>query len=165
MVDKKDVLNKLLGGKNAFRIIIGTMTMWIFMIAFQADSSTPAEIVMDLVMFAVLLLMSYVFASVIGEEIIVQRQTSWKRLLEIALDVSPVLSPTLPSFLIFVMASLGIITVKTGLILSDISLLSILFLMGFLAGKAIGKIRRGLLDGALAAGIGVGLVILRSMVI
>ena len=165
MVDKKDVLNKLLGGKNAFRIIIGTMTMWIFMIAFQADSSTPAEIVMDLVMFAVLLLMSYVFASVIGEEIIVQRQTSWKRFLEIALDVSPVLSPTLPSFLIFVMASLGIITVKTGLILSDISLLSILFLMGFLAGKAIGKIRRGLLDGALAAGIGVGLVILRSMVI
>ena len=165
MVDKKEILKKLLDGKNAFRIIIGTMTMWIFMIAFQADSSTPAEIVMDLVIFAVLLLLSYIFASVIGEEIIVQRQTSWKRILEIALDVSPVLWPTLPPFLIFVMASLGIITVKTGLILSDFSLLSILFLMGFIAGKAIGKIRRGLLDGALAAGIGLGLVILRSMVI
>ena len=109
--------------------------------------------------------MAYIFASVIGEEIITRRQTAWRRIFEIVLEVSPVLLATLPPFLIFVIASFDIISVKTGLILSDLSLLAILFLMGFLAGKAIGAVRRGLLDGVLAAGIGVGLVILRSMVI
>jgi hypothetical protein len=165
MGDKKEILNKLLRGNNVFRIIIGTMTTWILMIAFQADHSTPTEIVLSIAIFVVLLLMSYVFASVIGEEIIVQRQTSWRRILEIVFDVSPVLLAALPPFLIFVIASFDIITVKTGLLLSDLSLLTILFLMGFLAGKAIGAVRRGLLDGALAASIGVGLVFLRSMVI
>ena len=161
----KEIGNRFLRGKNVFRIITGTMTTWILMIAFQADHSTPTEIVLELVVFAALLLVSYVFASVLGEEIIVQRQTSWRRLFEIVLDVSPVLLATLPPFLIFVIASFGIISVKTGLLLSDLSLLAILFLVGFIAGKAIGAVRRGLLDGALAAGIGVGLVILRSMVI
>ena len=135
------------------------------MIAFQADHTTPTEIVLDLAVFAALLLVSYVFASVIGEEIIVQRQTSLRRIFKIALDVSPVLVAILPPFLIFVIASFGIISVKTGLVLSDLSLLAILFSMGFIAGKSIGAVRRGLLDGALAAGIGVGLVILRSIVI
>jgi hypothetical protein len=60
---------------------------------------------------------------------------------------------TVPPFLIFVIASFGIITGKTGLLLSDLSLLSI-FLMGFLAGKAIGGITRGWLDGALCAALG-----------
>jgi ABC-type multidrug transport system permease subunit len=161
----KEIGNRFLRGKNVFRIITGTMTTWILMIAFQADHSTPTEIVLELVVFAALLLVSYVFASVLGEEIIVQRQTSWRRLFEIVLDVSPGLLATLPPFLIFVIASFGIISVKTGLLLSDLSLLAILFLVGFIAGKAIGAVRRGLLDGALAAGIGVGLVILRSMVI
>ena len=36
---------------------------------------------------------------------------------------------------------------------------------GFIAGKSIGAIRRGLLDGLLAASIGVGLVIFRGLVI
>jgi len=165
MGDKKEILNKLLRGKNVFRIIIGTMTTWILIIAFWAERSTPTEIVLDITLFAVLMLMSYVFASVIGEEIIVQRQTSWRRIFEITLNVAPVLLATLPPFLIFVIASFDIITVKTGLILSELSLLTILFLMGLLAGKAIGAVRRGLVDGALAAGIGVGLVILRSVVI
>ena len=165
MDDKKEIGNKFLRAKNVFRIITGTMTTWILMIAFQADHSTPSEIVLNLVVFAALLLVSYVFASVIGEEIIVQRQTSLRRIFKIALDVSPVLLAILPPFLIFVIASFGIISVKTGLLLSDLSLLAILFGVGFIAGKAIGAVRRGLLDGALAAGIGVGLVILRSMVI
>jgi len=165
MDDKKEIGNKFLRAKNVFRIITGTMTTWILMIAFQADHTTPTEVVLDLAVFAALLLVSYVFASVLGEEIIVQRQTGWRRLFEIVLHVSPVLLATLPPFLIFVIASFGIISVKTGLLLSDLSLLAILFLVGFIAGKAIGAVRRGLLDGALAACIGVGLVILRSMVI
>ena len=165
MDDKKEIGNKFLRGKNVFRVITGTMTTWILMIAFQADHSTPTEIVLDLAVFAALLLVSYVFASVLGEEIIVQRQTSLRRLFEIVLDVSPALLATLPPFLIFVIASFDIISVKTGLLLSDLSLLAILFGVGFIAGKSIGAVRRGLLDGALAAGIGVGLVILRSIVI
>ena len=165
MGDKKEILDRLLTGKNVFRVIIGTMTTWILMIAIQADESVPLDIVMSLAIFAVLLLMSYVFASVIGEEIIVQRQTNWRRIFEIVLDVSPVALATIPPFLIFVIASYDIITVKTGLLLSDLSLLSILFLIGFLAGKAISGILRGLLDGVLAAAIGLGLVLLRSMVI
>jgi len=52
MDDKKGIVDKLLGGKNVFRIIAGTMTTWILMIAFQADHSTPTEIVLDLVVFA-----------------------------------------------------------------------------------------------------------------
>jgi hypothetical protein len=165
MDDIKEIGNKLLRGTNVFRIITGTMTTWILMIAFQADHTTPTEIVLNLVVFAALLLMSYVFASVLAEEIIVQRQTSLRRMFEIVLDVSPVLLATLPPFLIFVIASFDFISVKAGLLLSDLSLLSILFLVGFMAGKAIGAVRRGLLDGALAAGIGVGLVILRGLVI
>ena len=165
MDDKKEIGNKFLRGKNVFRVITGTMTTWILMIAFQADNSKPTEIVLDLAVFAALLLVSYVFASVLGEEIIVKRQTSLRRIFEIVLDVSPVLLATLPPFLIFVIASFDIISVKTGLLLSDLSLLAILFGVGFIAGKSIGAVRRGLLDGALAAGIGVGLVILRSIVI
>ena len=88
-----------------------------------------------------------------------------KNFLTIVLEVSPVLLSTVPPFLIFVIASFGIITVKTGLLLSDLSLLSILFLMGFLAGKAITGVARGLLDGALAVSIGGCLVILRGLVI
>ena len=141
------------------------MTTWILMIAFEADHSVPTEIVLDLAIFAVLLLVTYVFATIISEEIIVRRQTSWKRIFEIVLEVSPVLLSTVPPFLIFVIASFGIITVKTGLLLSDLSLLSILFLMGFLAGKAITGVSRGLLDGALAVSIGACLVILRGLVI
>ena len=165
MDDKKEIGNKFLRGKNVFRVITGTMTTWILMIAFQADHTTPTEVVLDLAVFATLLLVSYVFASVIGEEIIVQRQTNLRRIFEIVVDVSPVILATLPPFLIFVIASFGIISVKTGLLLSDLSLLAILFGVGFIAGKSIGAVRRGLLDGALAAGIGVGLVILRSIVI
>ena len=162
---KKQIVNKLSSGKNAYRIITGAMTTWILMIAFEADHSVPTEIVLDLAIFATLLLVTYVFASTISEEIIVRRQTSWKRIFEIVLEVSPVLLSTLPPFLIFVIASFGIITVKTGLLLSDLSLLSILFLMGFLAGKAITGVSRGLLDGALAVSIGGCLVILRGLVI
>ena len=165
MDDKKEIGNKFFRAKNAFRIITGTMTTWILMIAFQADHTTPTEVVLDLAVFAALLLVSYVFASVIGEEIIVQRQTNLRRIFEIVVDVSPVILATLPPFLIFVIASFGIISVKTGLLLSDLSLLAILFGVGFIAGKSIGAFRRGLLDGALAAGIGLGLVILRSIVI
>jgi hypothetical protein len=162
---KKKIANKLSSGKNAYRIITGTMTTWVLMIAFEADHSIPTEIVLDLAIFALLLLLTYVFASIIGEEIIVRRQTGWKRIFEIVLEVSPVLLSTVPPFLIFVIASFGIITVKTGLLLSDLSLLSILFLMGFLAGKAITGVARGLLDGALAVSIGGCLVILRGLVI
>ena len=162
---KNAFVNKLSSGKNAYRIITGTMTTWVLMIAFEADDSVPTEIVLDLAIFALLLLVTYVFASIIGEEIIVRRQTSWKRIFEIVLEVSPVLLSTVPPFLIFVMASFGILTVKTGLLLSDLSLLSILFLMGFLAGNAITGVVRGLLDGALAASIGGGLVILRGLVV
>lgn len=162
---KKKFVNKLSSGKNAYRIITGAMTTWILMIAFEADHSVPSEIVLDLAIFATLLLVTYVFASIISEEIIVRRQTSWKRIFEIVLEVSPVLLSTVPPFFIFVIASFGIITVKTGLLLSDLSLLSILFLMGFLAGKAITGVSRGLLDGALAVSIGGCLVILRGLVI
>ena len=162
---KKKFVNKMSSGKNTYRIITGAMTTWILMIAFEADHSVPTEIVLDLAIFATLLLVTYVFASTISEEIIVRRQTSWKRIFEIVLEVSPVLLSTLPPFLIFVIASFGIITVKTGLLLSDLSLLSILFLMGFLAGKAITGVSRGLLDGALAVSIGGCLVILRGLVI
>ena len=161
----KKIVNKLSSGRNAYRIITGTMTTWILMIAFEADHSVATEIVLNLAIFALLLLMTYVFATVIGEEVIIRRQTSWKRILEIVLEVSPVLLATVPPFLIFVIASLRIITVKTGLLLSDFSLLSIIFLMGFLAGKAIGGVTRGLLDGALAVAIGACLVILRGVVI
>ena len=85
-------------------------------------------------------------------------------MLEIVREVSPVLLSTVPPFLIFVIASFGIITVKTGLLLSDLSLLSILFLIGFLAGKAIVGVTRGLIDGALAVVVGACLVILRGVV-
>ena len=162
---KKQIVNKLSSGKNAYRIITGAMTTWILMIAFEADHSAPTEILLNLVIFALLLLVTYVFASVIAEEIIVQRQTSWKRLLEITLEVSPVLLSTVSPFFIFVIAAFGIITVKTGLLLSDLSLLSILFFMGFLAGKKIGAVHRGLLDGVLAILVGVCLVVLRGSVI
>ena len=100
MDDKKEIGNKFFRAKNAFRIITGTMTTWILMIAFQADHTTPTEVVLDLAVFAALLLVSYVFASVIGEEIIVQRQTSLRRIFEIVVDVSPVLLAILPPFLI-----------------------------------------------------------------
>ena len=161
---KKQIANKLSSGKNAYRIITGAVTTWILMIAFEADHSVPTEILLNLVIFALLLLVTYVFASVIAEETIVRRQTSWKRLLEITLEVSPVLLSTVSPFFIFVIAAFGIITVKTGLLLSDLSLLSILFLMGFLAGKAINGVTRGMLDGALAVVVGGGLVILRGVV-
>ena len=162
---KKQIANKLSSGKNAYRIITGAMTTWILMIAVEADHSGPTEILLNLVIFALLLIMTYVFASVIGEEIIIRRQTSWKRIFEITLEVSPVLLSTVPPFLIFVIASFGIITVKIGLLLSDLSLLFILFVIGFLAGKAITGVTRGLLDGAIAASIGGCLVILRGLVI
>ena len=161
---KKQIANKLSSSKNAYRIITGAVTTWILMIAFEADHSVPTEILLNLVIFALLLLVTYVFASVISEEITVRRQTSWKRLLELTLEVSPVLLSTVSPFFIFVIAALGIITVKTGLLLSDLSLLSILFLMGFLAGKAINGVTRGLLDGALAVVVGGVLVILRGVV-
>ncbi|MGB5746541.1 MAG: hypothetical protein WBM69_06140 [Desulfobacterales bacterium] len=161
---KKQIANKLSSGKNAYRIITGAVTTWILMIAFEADHSVPTEILLNLVIFALLLLVTYVFASVISEEITVRRQTSWKRLLEITLEVSPVLLSTVSPFFIFVIAAFGIITVKTGLLLSDLSLLSILFLMGFLAGKAINGVTRGMLDGALAVVVGGVLVILRGVV-
>jgi len=161
---KKQIANKLSSGKNAYRIITGAVTTWILMIAFEADHSVPTEILLNLVIFALLLLVTYVFASIISEEIIVRRQTSWKRLLEITLEVSPVLLSTASPFFIFVIAAFGIITVKTGLLLSDLSLLSILFLMGFFAGKAINGVTRGMLDGALAVVVGGVLVILRGVV-
>ena len=164
MGNKKEIVNKLSSGKNAYRIITGTITTWVLMIAFEADHSGPTEILLDLAIFALLLLMTYVFATVIGEEIIVRRQTSWKRIFEMVIEVSPVLLFTVPPILIFVIASFGILTVKTGLLLSDLGLLSILFLMGFLAGKAIGGGTRGLLDGVLAVAIGGCLVILRGVV-
>ena len=164
MGNKKEIVNKLSIGKNAYRIITGTITTWVLMIAIEADHSGPTEILLDLAIFALLLLMTYVFATVIGEEIIVRRQTSWKRIFEIVIEVSPVLLSTVPPFLIFVIASFGILTVKTGLLLSDLGLLSLLFLMGFLAGKAIGGGTRGLLDGVLAIAIGGCLVILRGVV-
>ena len=151
--------------KTVFRIITGTMTTWILMIAFQADQSTPVEIVLDLAVFAALLLISYVFASILGEEIVAQRQTNLRRVFEMVVDVSPVLLATVPPFLIFTIASFGIISVKTGLLLSDLSHLAILFGVGFVAGKSIGAVRRGLLDGTLAAGIGLGLVVLRAIVV
>ena len=162
---KKQIANKLSSSKNAYRIITGAVTTWILMIAFEADHSVPTEILLNLVIFALLLLVTYVFASVISEEIIVRRQTSWKRLLELTLEVSPVLLSTVSPFLIFVIASFGIITVKTGLLLSDLSLLSILFLMGFFAGMAISGVARGLLDGTLAVLVGGCLVVLRGVVI
>ena len=162
---KKQIVNKLASGKNAYRIITGAVTIWVLLIAFEADHSASVEILVNLVVFALLLLLTYIFASVISEEIIVRRQTSWKRFLQIAFEVSPVLLATVPPFLIFLIASFGIITVKTGLLLSDLSLLSILFLMGFLAGKSISAVRRGLLDGALAVVVGVCLVVLRGLVI
>jgi hypothetical protein len=162
---KKQIVNKLSSGRNAYRIITGAMTTWVFIIASEADHSVPTEILLNLAIFNLVLLTTYVFASVIAEEIIVRRQTSWKRLLEITLEVSPVLLSTLPPFLIFVIASFGIITVKTGLLLSDLSLLSILFFMGFLAGKTIGAVHRGLLDGVFAILVGVCLVVLRGLVI
>ena len=164
MDNRKEIVNKLSSGKNAYRIITGTITTWVLMIAIEADHSGPTEILLDLAIFALLLLMTYVFATVIGEEIIVRRQTSWKRIFEIVIEVSPVLLSTVPPFLIFVIASFGILTVKTGLLLSDLGLLSLLFLMGFLAGKAIGGGTRGLLDGVLAVAIGGCLVILRGVV-
>ena len=164
MGNKKEIVNKLSSGKNAYRIITGTITTWVLMIAIEADHSGPTEILLDLAIFALLLLMTYVFATVIGEEIIVRRQTSWKRIFEIVIEVSPVLLSTVPPFLIFVIASFGILSVKTGLLLSDLGLLSILFLMGFLAGKAIDGGARGLLDGVLAVAIGGCLVILRGVV-
>ena len=164
MGNKKEIVNKLSSGKNAYRIITGTITTWVLMIAIEADHSGPTEILLDLAIFALLLLMTYVFATVIGEEIIVRRQTSWKRIFEIVIEVSPVLLSTVPPFLIFVIASFGILTVKTGLLLSDLGLLSILFLMGFLAGKAIDGGARGLIDGVLAVAIGGCLVILRGVV-
>ncbi len=160
----KEIVNKLSSGKNAYRIITGTITTWILMIAIEADRSGPTEILLDLAIFALLLLITYVFATVVGEEIIFRRQTSWKRIFEIVIEVSPVLFSTAPPFFTFVLASFGILTVKTGLLLSDLGLLSILFFMGFLAGKAIGGGARGLLDGALAVAIGGGLVILRGVV-
>jgi len=162
---KKQIVNKLSSGRNAYRIITGAMTTWVFIIASEADHSVPTEIMLNFAIFNLVLLTTYVFASVIAEEIIVRRQTSWKRLLEITLEVSPVLLSTVPPFLIFVIASFGIITVKTGLLLSDLSLLSILFFMGFLAGKTIGAVRRGLMDGVLAIVVGVCLVVLRGLVI
>jgi len=162
---KKQIANKLSSGKNAYRIITGAVTTWILMIAFEADHSVPTEILLNLVIFALLLLVTYVFASLISEEIIVRRQTSWKRLLEITLEVSPVLLSTVSPFFIFVIAAFGIITVKTGLLLSDLSLLAILFLVGYFAGKAIRGVTRGLLDGALAVAVGGCLVILRGVVI
>ena len=165
MFNKKHIVNKTSSGKNAYRIITGAMTTWILMIAVEADNSVPTHILMNLATFALLLLLTYVFATVIADEIILRRQTSLKRIFEIVLEVSPVMLPTVPPFLIFVIASFGIITGKTGLLLSDLSLLSIIFLMGFLAGKAIGGIPRGWLDGALCAVIGGGLVILRGVVI
>ena len=165
MGSKKKRVYKLSSGENAYRIIIGTMTTWILMIAFEAGESVPAEILANLVIFALLLLSTYVFASVIGEEMKVGRQTSLKRFFEIAIEVSPLLLSTVPPFFIFLIASFGIISVKTALLLSDFSLLIILFLMGFLAGKLIGGIFRGVLDGALAVAVGGGLVILRGLVI
>ncbi len=75
---KKKIAEKVTSGKNAVRIITGAMTTWILMIAFEADHSVPTEIVLELAIFALLLLMTYVFAAVIGEEIIVRQQTSWK---------------------------------------------------------------------------------------
>ncbi len=161
----KQIVIKLSNGKNAYRIITGAMSTWILMIAIEADHSDPADIVLNLAIFALLLIVTFAFASVIAEEIIVRRQTSWKRLLEITLEVSPVLLSTVSPFLIFVIASFGIITIKTGLLLSDFSLLSILFFMGFLAGKAISGVTRGLLDGALTVAVGAGLVILKGLVI
>jgi len=89
---KKKIANKLSSGKNAYRIITGAMTTWVLMIAFEADHSVPTEIVLDLAIFALLLLLTYVFASIIGEEIIVRRQTSWKRIFEIVFEVSPVMT-------------------------------------------------------------------------
>ncbi len=162
---KKKIAEKVTSGKNAVRIITGAMTTWILMIAFEADHSVPTEIVLELAIFALLLLMTYVFAAVIGEEIIVRQQTSWKKILEIVLEVSPVLLATVPPFFIFTFASFGIVTVKTGLLLSDLSLLAILFSMGFFAGKSISGVSRGLLDGVLAAAVGGCLVVLRGVVI
>lgn len=154
MDNKKQIFNRLSRGKNAYRIITGAMTTWILMIAVEADHSVPTNILLNLATFALLLLLTYVFATVIADEIIVRKQTSWKRIFEIVFEVSPVILPTVPPLLIFVIASLGIITGKTGILLSDLSLLSILFLMGFFAGKGISGITRGLLDGALCAAIG-----------
>ena len=165
MADMKEILKKLLLGKNIFRILIGAMTTYIFLNTFHVYQFTAIEIVLDLTLFAVLLLISYIFASVIGEEIIVRRQTNWRRFFEIVSDVSPVLLATFLPILIFVIASFGIIKVKTGLLLSDLSILLILFSVGFLAGKAIGGIVRGLLDGALAATIGAGIALLRIIIV
>jgi hypothetical protein len=63
-----------------FQIITGTMTTWILLIAFEADHNVPTEIVLNLAIFALLLLITYVFATIIGEEIIVRQQTRWKRI-------------------------------------------------------------------------------------
>jgi hypothetical protein len=144
---------------------MGIMTTWILTIAFEADHSVSTEIMLDLFLFSLLLLATNVFAAIISEEIIVQRQTSLKRAMEIILDVSPVMLAAVPSFIIFLIASFGIYSVKTGLLLSDLSLLTILFSMGFFAGRSIGGTLRGLLDGAIAITIGGCLVLLRGIVI
>ncbi len=165
LIGQKFFINKLSSGKNAYRIIMGIMTTWILTIAFEADKSAPTEILLDLFLFSLLLLATNVFAGIISEEIIVQRQTSLKRAFELTLDVSPVLLAAIPPFIIFLIASFGFYSVNTGLLLSDLCLLTILFFMGFFAGRSISGIRRGVLDGFIAIIIGVCLVLLRGFVI
>ena len=107
------IIKNLLRGKNIFRIIMGTITTWLLMIAFQAEESTAAVIVMDIVIFAVLLLMSYLFASVVAEEIINRQRTNLRRIFEILREVSPVIIDAVPPLLIFIIAVFDIITEKT----------------------------------------------------
>lgn len=152
-------------GSTASRILQGAVTIWVLTLPLFPDDAHVPKVVLFLAAFAIILPVTGVFAHVFGEEIDHRRQTSVRRMAQIVLESLPIGLPALPPLFVFLLAWAGVLGLDVALLLSDLSLLSIVFAVGFLAGRSIGGLPRGLVDGLLAGTLALTLGLLRWLVI
>ncbi len=150
--------------QNAFGVIYGSVTVMALLLAIGHTEQRPIETAVILLGSILAIVLAETFAKISSDAAQNRQPFGWAEIHHGWLHSRPTLiAANIPTLLI-ASASLGFYTFDTGVILAQISAISLLAVYGYSIGWVIyRRVVPGLLHGAFTSGIGVALAVVKYL--
>jgi hypothetical protein len=158
-------LERHLGSRQVTRVVYGSIIGLALVVALTSHPPAPGVMVVQLLATAVAVGLAEVYSDVVGTEASTRHRVTrpeLRHMVESALAVG--IGVAFPA-VFFLLSALGLVTVDTAFTVAKWTGLGLIGFYGFWAARLSGaSTRQALVKGALVALIGVGLIVLKSLV-
>jgi hypothetical protein len=156
-------IRTLLVGHQAGKAVYGIIIALAIVITLEAHPPSAMEAEATILLGALAVAMAEFYSDVLQLRITERRQASRKEMADIGRHIGTVLVGSLLPLPVFIMASLGLLTIESAFVIVKWMLVTLLFLYGFVAAQIGGAgTKWSLLLGAMTGSIGVLVVLVKA---